>query len=292
MYLGASILANAQNVRKPMDEQTLRKSYRLLTPQERKTEALEKANKPLPALISRRLFIAAGVIGTVSVSISRRNLMAANAEPVYSRWKSFLQFAGLAAGLMGYGPVVELVTNFISAVRARDPQQAAAILAESEFLRGKKYLDPLRVPNIPEDWKPSITQDGRVALPFLHSDGLNGVVSHLLGNQVFSRLSGPTDLTIPAINKMLRRIGFAPKDLSGIFSPKEQLVTAFSKFENSDPSSGGDKYKSDADAILRLFYRNTGLGTGQNDFVIENVNDPVSRTRKFIENVVVVRYDP
>jgi len=247
----------------------------------------------LPALISRRMFIAQGVVGTVSVSISRHNLLAATPEPAGSKWKSFLMYAGLAAGIIGYGPVVQLVTSFISAVKAKDPQQAAAILAESGFLRERNYLDPLRIRNVPEELRPSMTQDGRVAIPFLHSDGLNGIVSHLLGKDVFTRLAGPTEGSLPGVNNILSRLGFRQKELTGILSPKQQLTTAFSKFEDSDKSENdGDRYRSDADAILRFFYRNTGVGTGQNDFVIENASDPVTRKKKFIKNVVVVSYEP
>jgi hypothetical protein len=275
-----------------MDDQTLRKPYRLLTHQQRKTEALEKANKPLPALISRRMFIAAGVVGTVSVSISRHNLMAVTPEPIGSKWKSFLNFAALAAGIMGYGPVVQVITSFISAVKAKDPQQAAAILTEADFLRGKHYLDPTRIRDIPERLKPSITPDGRIALPFLHSDGLNGIVSHILGKNVFTRLAGPTQGSIPGVTEILRTLGFSEKNLSPLFSPKEQLITAFSKFEESDKSENtGDRYKSDADAILRFFYRNTGSGTGQNDFVVENARDPITGKLTNIENAVVIAFE-
>jgi hypothetical protein len=274
-----------------MDDQTLFKPYRLLTPQQRKTEALEKANKPLPALISRRMFIAAGVVGTVSVSISRHNLMAVTPEPVRFKWDSFLSYATLAAGIMGYGPVVQLVTSFISAVKAKDPQQAAAILTEADFLRRKDYLDPARIRDIPAGLKPSITEDGRIALPFLHSDGLNGIVSYILGKDVFSRLAGPTQGSIKGVAEILKTLGFTQKNSPGLLSPKSQLITAFSKFGESDQSENdGDRYKSDADAILRFFYRNTGAGTGQNDFVVENARDPISGKLTDIENAVVITY--
>jgi hypothetical protein len=269
-----------------MEDQTLHKPFGLLTSQQRKTEALRNANKPLPALISRRMFIATGVIGTVSVSISRPNIMAIQTERADSKWKSFHLYMGVAAGLMGYHPATDLDTDFSSAVRARDPQQAAAILAEVEFLRGRKYLDPLLT-----SW-PLMTQDGRMAFSFLHSDGLNGVVSYLLGNVVFARLAGTTMGSIPGVHKILRSLGFTQKELTGLLSPKEQLVSAFSKFDNSDLSEKeSDKYRSDGDAILRFFYRNTGRGTGQVDFVMENVTDPITRTKKFIESVVLVRYE-
>jgi hypothetical protein len=253
----------------------------------------EKGSKPLLALISRRKFMVAGAIGavTVSISASKGTLITYGAEPPAFKWKTVLNFASYAASIMGYGPFVGLLTEFIGAVRAKDPQQAAKIVGESQLLRGKNYLDPLQMVGVPESWRPFIGPDGRVSLPFLHSNGLDGIASYILKNNILSRLAAPTHGAILASHEsLIGNYGFSAEDLVGVFSPKTQLKEAFTMFGKSDKPNAGDRYQSELDTILRFFHRNTGTGTAQNDVVFEGLRDPTSGKKINIENTVGISY--
>lgn len=253
-----------------------------------------RGTQPLLPLISRRKFMVASAIGavTVSISASKGTLITYGAEPLAPKWKTVLSVAGLAATIMGYGPFVGLITEFIGSVRSRDPEQAAKIVGESELLKGKNYLDPLQIVGVPESWRPFLGPDGRVSLPFLHSNGLDGVASYILKSNVLSRLAATTHGAILGSNESLKEnYGFSAEDLIGIYSPRTQLKEAFSLFGKSDQPDGGDRYQSEVDAILRFFHRNTGKGTAQNDVVLEGVRDPTTGKKIHIEDTVGVSYE-
>lgn len=275
-----------------MNRRSCPDKYRLLTPDLKRTKALEKASQPLFPFISRRKFMVASAIGAVTVTISplSSTLIVNAAEPLPPfKWKSFLGFAGIAATIMGYGPILALFSDFISAVKAKDPEKAAKIVGETGLLKGKGYLDPSQVIGATSDWNPFQTADGKIGLPFLHKDGLNGIVSYLIGSGVLARLAGTTQAAIPGASTSLEgNFGFSAADLVGIFSPKEQISASFGKFDKTDKNP--DKYKSQVDAVLRFFNTNTGNGTSQNSFVVEDARDPTSGKKIHIEDKIDVRY--
>jgi hypothetical protein len=246
-------------------------------------------------LISRRKFMVAGALGavTVTISASKGTLLTYGAEPPAPKWESVIDYVGLAASIMGFGPFVGVVSNFIAAVRSRDPQQAAKIISESQLLRGKDYLDPLQVLGVPETWKPFLGPDGRVSFPFLHSNGLDAIVSYVLKDNLLSRLSGTTQGAVVATHaSLLGNYGFSKEELVGVFSPKTQLKEAFSMFGKSDKPDAGDHYQSEVDTIFKFLHRNTGRGTAQNDVAIQDARDPTTGKKINIEDTVTVQYVP
>lgn len=254
-------------------------------------EELYRYGKPLLPLISRRGFIAAGILSAASVTVRpwQSALAAAAPPPAYKfPWKTFWGAVTLGATIMGYGSLAMLASQFIESIKTKNPEQAASIAGEIASLRRNKFKAPTALEEFP-DYKIFDLGGGRVSIPLFHEDGLNGVRTYFAGARSAARLTSPVETTIPGLAEVLRLKGF--KKAGALLRPIEQTKMYWSRYQESDKTGEDNRYKSALSALLRYTYESQSATSGLTHVVVENVKDPVTGKSTHYEIPVAIKID-
>jgi hypothetical protein len=258
----------------------------------RKDMALQRYDKPLLPFISRRRFIQVSAVSTAALVISPVDRALALIRP-RGLWKTFLRFAGIAAGLLGFSPLVKMLTDFLSNLRQAKPEQAGAIVSEINALTSKGYMDPRNWPDTVGFNLFRNNSGSRISFPVLINDGLNGITPFfhfdISTQQALARLAGPTTIVFDPVQRALVNIGYRSAEVANMMRPTSQSRTSFGKYETTYREP--DIFRSASNALIEANYNNNRRGEGEMQIGICNVDDPQTNKPAVLEvKPIAVKY--
>jgi hypothetical protein len=230
-------------------------------------------DKPLPVYVSRRHVIRLGAISVAALTLKPvHGMFAPPPPPVFSKWKTFLGFVGIAATALGFGPVGQLLTGFLSSLGKGNRADAITGLIEELVRRG--YADPRQWPQgIPFD----LLKNGpRISFPVLKGDELNGIMSffnfdHSTSNAL-AKIAAPTTGVFGSLDNALRSAGYKRQVRVPMLLPADQNRASFGTFEETYKED--DVFVTEGNTTTRAHYQNNRPGAGVLEMAMENLRHP------------------